>query len=371
MARKKVVTTREEVEGPDAEIKVAPEAPSSEGGSDDALEQLLSGDDGGEIVYKVYLHPAKAGDRLAYCAAYGKGELNFDTIRDTFGGGTYKITGFDSKGKYVVSKNVAIVGLPKSTAAAQQAAPAASAGMEVLLLQLIKSQGDMVTALLSKERDAPAASPSAMELVALIKALQPEKGASDPVDLLLRGLEMGRGLGGGGTDFMDLAKTGLESLAPLIKRQAETPAPTITPRPAARLAAVPTPTQPQPATAEQPKEGANMELPVLQKLKWLQATTTGLVVQASRGKDPELYAEVFLDNLPPFITLDEVAERFKAPEAVAQLAQINPAVANYAAWFESFRVAVNSFIEDDDEDTGTPPGPTSEEINPNNFDEAP
>ncbi len=42
--------------------------------------------------------------------------------------------------------------------------------------------------------------------------------------------------------------------------------------------------------------------PMFQKLQWLKAQLGALLNQAARGKDPELYAEVMLDNLPTFVT---------------------------------------------------------------------
>jgi hypothetical protein len=80
----------------------------------------------------------------------------------------------------------------------------------------------------------------------------------------------------------------------------------------------------------------------------LQLITTDLVKRAARGKDPELYAEVFLDNLPTFVTEEEIAQRFQDANAIAQLAQVNPAVAEHAPWFESFRQSVLELLAGDD-----------------------
>src|SRR5271169_4603477 len=135
-----------------------------------------------------------------------------DAIRAAWGGGKFRITAFDAQNKIAGSKQIMIAELPqKPSAALVPVASAAPDASRELLMEMIRSQGNMVTALLSRET--AQAGPTAMELVTLIKALQPpESDRSDPVKMLLQGLELGKGLGGGGTDLMDLAKSGLETL---------------------------------------------------------------------------------------------------------------------------------------------------------------
>lgn len=91
---------------------------------------------------------------------------------------------------------------------------------------------------------------------------------------------------------------------------------------------------------------------MLRQIQWLTAQVRSLVYQASRDSDPELYAAVLIDNLPDFISEDEIRSRFSDPNAIAMLEQFNPAVGNFAPWFEKFRVAVLEMLTDDDE----PPG---------------
>jgi hypothetical protein len=93
---------------------------------------------------------------------------------------------------------------------------------------------------------------------------------------------------------------------------------------------------------------------LLQQYNWLKAQVGHLVVQAARGKSPELYAEVLLDNLPPFITPGEILERLKVDDALTQLAQIDERVTQYAEWFEEFRDAVLEFLEPEDSAQGLP-----------------
>ena len=349
MPRKKVVTTREELDGKDAEtteIQV-PDAVADE--SDDILGALL-GTDGRK--YRVHKMPSKAGEREAFCQDYTKEEFDPAAIRAVFGGGTYRVTVFGEDNKITNSRRLTIADLPKSNLVIDQnPRPAQTDATQLMLMEFIKGQSQMVAALLSRETAPPVAGPTAMELVTLIKALQPADGGTDPVALLLKGLELGKGMGDGGTDWMDLAKTGLTAAVAMAGKPAA-PAPTVTRAPPPQLtvkngaapADVPrgTPAEPTPAEREQ--------MDIIKKLNWLKAVTGDLVRRAAKGKDAELYAEVFLDNLPDFISLEEVAERFADPGAVAMLAQLDPAVTAYAPWFAEFQAAVNSMIASDEDD---------------------
>jgi hypothetical protein len=355
MARKKVVTTREEVDGTDA---TAAEIPVAEPENGDALAALL-GDSSDDVRYKVYLQPSKAGDKVQYCATYGRDELNLDTIRDTFGGGTFKITGFDSRNQYAGSKVVSIMGLPKTpqSIVPVAAAPAGSANMELLLLKMLENQGNMVTALLNRPPPPPPpAGPSVMEILALIKGMNTEQ-KTDPIELLLKGLALGKEMnGGGGTDLMDLGKTALETMAPLIRKQSENPPTVRVTNPAAARPQIPaTPASngaaaPVPAT---PEDKAKME--IVDKLKWLSRVTETLVRRAAAHKSAELAAEIFMEDLPAFITAQEVYERFSDPNALGMLAQLDPKVLTYAPWFEEFKQQVLASFEVEEDDETPPP----------------
>jgi len=349
MARKKVVTTREELDGTDAtaaEIAV-PETETVD--ADDVLE-TLAGTDGRK--YRVHKFPSKPGEGgAAFCQDYTKEEFDPAAIRATFGGGQFRVTVFDERNQIINSKRITLADLPKPAAVAAAAAPAGAD--QNVLVEMFRAQSAMLSAILSKPAAVAPAGPSAMELVALIKALTPDTG-SDPVKLLLQGLELGKGIGGGGdTGVLDLAKSGFEALAPLIAKQAATPAPQvhqITPRIGQNG------TTPNPAAGPVPQETEEQKVQagILQKLNWLRQVTARLVQRAHAQKSPELAAELFLEDLPPFILIEEVAERFKDQASIAQLAQLDPNVAAFAPWFEIFRGEVMSLIEEEEEEPARP-----------------
>jgi hypothetical protein len=371
MARRKVVTETISEDADlkdqaDAEIAMAPDAPMA-----DELADLLGVDDDG-TKYTVHKQPQKPGERIAYCMTYTKSDLSLDTIRATFGGGTYRITGRDSKNQYVQSKLVTLFDMPKvpnaagsganaDLAAVLAAAKAGGNDMMPLIMEMIRSQGAqtaaMLTAMATNKPVAPSG-PTFMEIMALMKEMNHKPDGESPVKMLLEGLALGQKLSGGGGEvgMLDVAKQGLEMLSPLIARDAATPRPNGNPRPM--------PQQPRPNAPVQPVNGAAPQLPaapapsstpvpevpnpMFQKLNWLKALTANLVVHAVKEHDPETYAEVVLDNLPPFITEDEILERLSPDNSVALLATLNPDVAKYPVWFEEFRQAVIRFLTEED-----------------------
>lgn len=380
MARKKVVTTTVDDDAAAGDTELLPvgvaDADEDLAADRDMVDELktLAGDDG--VKWTVHKIATKPGDKSGWCADYQTGELSLQGIRDTFGGGRYKIRGTRlSGGQYVASRTLEIVDMPKAEIApgaqgGQDIAailaavkPGTDAGMMPLLLEMIKSNTQQMTALFQGMNNRPAEKQtSAMELVTLIKALQPDKGdEKSGVDMLLEGLRLGRELGGGGggADWMDLARTGLEAIKPAIEAQAQArgaapaalPAPVQAALPNPHPAAAPAPPgQPQPAGAD----------PMIQQLNWLRSQVNLLVGQAAKhaagkGGDPELYAEIMLDNLPAFITPEALLERISAPDALTQLASIDARVNQFVPWFTQFRQAVMDFFIEDETPGEEPP----------------
>jgi hypothetical protein len=336
-----------------------------EDAENDVIAELRGMGAGDGYRYRVNKISSKPGEAAGYCATYDAGDLSLDTIREQFGGGKYRIRVVDQGGKYIGNATVEIVGLPKPAtpavapaapaqdlsgiaeiiAAMKPAAPDAAAGDRVttMLLAMMENQGKMFQAMMSRDKG-----PSITEILALVQ----NKGGGDksPVDLLLEGLKLGRELGGdsGGSE-LDVANKGLDVLGQLIaqKQNEQAPPPQqLLPR-----------ALPATATATPAAPAGGQDVGLLQKLNWLRAQTTALVGQAKRQKNPELYAEVMLDNLPPFITAEEILQRLQAPGAVAELAQLNAEVNQHAEWFEDFRQAVVELLTNPPEPEPDPETP--------------
>jgi hypothetical protein len=348
---------------------------------DDVISELRSLGAGDGYRYTVSRVARKPGESGGYCAQYSAGDLSLDNIREQFGGGKYRIRVIDERGQYAGNRTVEIVDLPKAAAPPapvpavvpqgadlngiaaiiaamrpQVAPDAGESGTMKLILAMVQQQGTMFQAMMSAQKsDAP----SLTDLLALINASNKGKaGADDAVSMLLKGMELGKELGGGESSMLDVAREGIHALVPLLEQERANKAA----QPATPALPAPAPTGGAPgavSTTQAAQQPQGESVSIMQQINWLRAQLQALVVQASRGKNPELYAEVMLDNLPEFITAEEIHARLSAPGAVEQLAQLDGRVRQYAQWFEEFRVALLELLADSGEEEpgpGAPPG---------------
>lgn len=111
----------------------------------------------------------------------------------------------------------------------------------------------------------------------------------------------------------------------------------------------PTPTQnPTPS----PEEKQNMfQMIIKRKLN-------ELVKLAANNNDPELYADVMLDQIPD-IYLDKLKTFISDPNAINRLAALNPAVNNSLEWFDAFKARIIDNFADVEPDL-TPGDDTAE-----------
>ena len=160
---------------------------------------------------------------------------------------------------------------------------------------------------------------------------------------------VGKTLAGGGDEsLLGVASKGLDMLGPMIAAQASAPKPApVAPAPAPRQVI-----QQPPAPTPVPED------PMLQQLFWLRNQVGALIRQAAKGGDPALYADVFMDNLPDFLTPEAVFEQMTAPDAVTRLVQLDSRVQHYLPWFEKFREAVLAQFEDDEPAASAPSAPS-------------
>lgn len=371
MARKATNQAQQEpIEGESTEIPVGALA-DEDGGEDDALAELRGLGAGGEYSYTVSRVSSEDGKaKTGYCKTYTVGDLSLDAIRDEFGGGKFKIRVLDAGKKYAGQTTVDIVGLPKVAAPVATVAPAAdlagiaallaatkpgdaSAGVAQIMAMMMKQQESTTTMIVAMMNRPVPTGPTLTDLLALMNANKTEK--TDPVALLLQGLELGKSLAGGGDDsggMLGVAKQGLELITPLVQQGLEDR------RAAATVPARRALVHTGPASTAEPIPNATGTAPivetagvqpvdVLKQLQWIKAQLNILVHHASRDKDPELYAEVMLDNLPGFISVEDIEKHIGAADAVAQLTRIDPRVAQFAPWFEKFREAVKTFLADE------------------------
>ncbi|HYM34715.1 MAG TPA: hypothetical protein VET48_04915 [Steroidobacteraceae bacterium] len=322
---------------------------------------------GNRWVVKCIAPIAQAG----HCCDIAAGELSLARIAEEYGPGKYEFRLLDPHGKYVEQRTVTLRASSKLSNTAANQPSAESSPLLNPMVQLMLKQSEAQVAMLTNilqsalARPQPAVADPLDMMIKLKEFFQPNKGPTE-METFLRGLEFGKDLQGGGgeTNWLDLISQGVKHVGPLIANgiQSQTSALSGPQVPVESKITTQTNTARAPATVSdgeishrvssaqrtkeqiQPNNEAN---PMLKLISWLRMQANALVYQASRQRNPQVYAEVFVDNLPNYVPVDEMLKRMKEPNAIAQLAQFNPAVSQFPEWFETFRATVIQIIESD------------------------
>jgi hypothetical protein len=371
---KKVVTTVEERElPPESPGELELESPDEQGPGDDFADVLADLAGGSEA--KCEIRRTSPAEFAGYCCTYAASEMSLDRLAEEWGGGKFNVRVRDSKGVFRGSTSVQIAGkakfrsdnqtTPVAAAATVQAMPDIGAIMKAAM-DSQKPQIDMltslVTALIQKPTPTVEKGPDVLEIIGqLAPILKPERASDsgDAVKMLLQGIELGKEFAGGGDggepSMMGIASKGLEFVTKMAAAAPARPRPRPqAPRPAlaAPVASAVPVAQPaaQPVVSDEPVDIVNpQDPPMLKLLNWIRQQTTLLCYQAARNKDPELYADLFLDNIPADVSLDVIYEQMSDPNALENLAQINPDVRKFPEWMERFRQHVLAGLVDDEQ----------------------
>lgn len=325
---------------------------------------------GGESLAKFEVRRVLPSAFAGYVGTLGDEELTLERLAEEFGPGTYTVRVRLPTGKYAGSDRVQIAELPKHKQPPPQPVvsqqPAADNGVPAMIAAMQRSTdaqvnmlSGLVKSLIERPLPQPPAPPPPPDTISILtlasKLFGDRKESGSAFDQFLKGVEFGKELGGGGeTDLGDVLLKGIDGLKDL--SAATSPQA----RPAARrlpppgtVPAIEGPAR-APAAAPTQAQPAGGKMNTLQLIQWLGKQVQHLLVQASRGKSPELYAEVFLDNLPPGLEDATILEHLKAPDAMEKLAKLDRRVLQFRPWFEAWGAEVVSMIEagpdDEDED---------------------
>lgn len=347
-----VTKTREVVDESGGELAL--EATGAEGEQDalGVLEELAG--DGAKFI----IHRTSPTGYDGYVGTYTADELSPDRLSEEWGGGRYRISLRNSEGHFVRSAILVVAGKPKHKAdpaqpapsVVQAAAPATppvdTAGIVSAVTNSMKPTIDMLSRLVEAliTRPAPVAEkgPDILTVLEKAKTIFGKSGGEDGgMKTLLQGIELGQKLagegGGGESNMADVFLEGFKTI-----KTAAAAAATRRPAPAARIAApqaaaappgvTASPVQAPPATDEE-KQG-----------QWLKAQIAFLLKQARAGKNASLYAELFADQLPPYLPPETVLQHLQDDGAVENLSLLVPEVAQHATWFEEFRKEALKFL---------------------------
>lgn len=306
-------------------------------------------------------------------------EFSAQSLLERFGPGVYRIRAIGPDNLYIPGGGRMTIG-PQSGAKPVSAStqPTTATDIASVLVQLDERRsreareqtdkwlrwtailGPIVSPLLAKLIGGNAVA-DVVGLVAKLKELEP-KHSSD-LDVFLRALDYAhehqRDGGGEGETWLGFARDALDTVRPAVAGffANPTPAAAIT----ARASASVPPTVPSPAalpiaptsvgsapaaTSASPtpgllSNGSNpMYAHLLKHLPWFRGTLAQLIYQAKQSKNPALYAEVVLDNLPTDLEPQELYHLLAQDNWWPALQQLAPDVSHYEGWFSMFREEV-------------------------------
>jgi hypothetical protein len=341
MATRRTTTVTEEEPQEDAEYIDVIDGEEDEDQQLDALEGMIAEFQGAaDAVVNVYRQGE--GKNMSFLFRTNPGEMSggeiMEKCRDRFGTGDYRV--HIRKGPRLVANKPFSVEAEKE----DEKEDAKNGGLDTLAFITMLQENNKQTMLMFTEAmkafaggqnnvpvfDPIAAQTAMIQSVATLKGLaEPKDDSKNAVAMLIQGLTLAKELGpkDGETNSSDILLEGIRQFAPALVQGANA----INAN-APGNAALPPPGDPQ-AVADAARE---REMGLRQAM--LRQQLGFLVKNAADGKNPELYAELLLDQLGEKVVLDFVGQ----PDALEKLVAINADVATYSQWFEALR---NSILE--------------------------
>lgn len=333
----------------------------------DILASLLEIEGSSEVRWQIWrlLPSSDAG----FVCELNSAELTVANIGARCGPGKYRVKGLDNRGRYAGMRTLTIA---KQSATFQGAAvtaapaPAASSGvadvLEILRADREKQSENLkswATILL------PVLAPmignlfqrketSMTEMVntlAGLKQLQTPESSLSKIEEFSKMIEAVRGLIPEGKDtgstWVDLVRDGIQTVGPALAgaltRQPQ-PAPVV-PRIASPDVANPVPLPEAPPNVAQAETAAAGE-PMLKLIGWLKGNLDFLVLKAAAARDPALYADFLLDNLPDGIDINTVRGFLARPDWWSMFVAFDKRVEPYQGWFTQLRDELLAGISD-------------------------
>lgn len=345
-----------------------------DGGEDFAtlLDELDAGQDATLNVYRV-----RAGKKLSFvfsCSPsdYTLGEL-MEKLRDEFDGGEFRVHIRDRK-RLLANRAVAVEppkrkpqrempqqenqqnGLAQVLAAIHESNKQSAENMQMLMLKNAEQNNSLMADILKSSISKPSSKGmELLELLPLIKELFGDK-KTDPMREFLKGLELGKELGGGGDE--NLLQTALKTFgAPLVdlarsaeNRMVRLPnnSSNVQHEKTERTHMAAAPAQ-EVASEEQQQQAAFDQMSEEDKTMYLQLmklqSQIGMLINAAaQNSDVESYANMICDQVQP-----EVIANMLSPENWEKFFKFVPMAAQYRQWFEELKETVLDFIAQDQE----------------------
>lgn len=370
MARKKK-TTVPVVEG----VETGDDAELTSEERDELLDQGIDPDD--EDVFRVSdeirsqanvkymitrMHPAA---RAGYVGEMSPSEFTLENVRKRFGGGRYRVRCVGSKGFVPGGGTVTIAETAESVPSSgeptnitelmtlmdRREADRRAQNSERMMAYaqlIVPAMAPIIAALVTPRPSGisefaaimpkPMSTQDMVTFAASLKNLQGDSGEGK-LETFLKVFEtINDKIGGGGdVGWKDILKELVVSARPALERLVDVKLSSPSPQPVAGLLPL------SQAPASIPQEGENVGM--LSMIQWLRATLDQLLVQAQRNKNPELYAEVALDNLPEGTSLEQLRTWLAREDWWDVLKSFNPQVESYRGWITEFHTAALELID--------------------------
>lgn len=365
--KKRVVTTEEIVDADPTEPKGESEL------EDDVIRALTEIEGANEIRWQI--HRVSQPDP-GYCGECSTAELSLQHIAETYGSGRYQIKGIRADGKYFKSRQVAITKNPKKTDATPDLIAALKGGGtdQNVLLAIMQmqsqaqqaastAQAQIMSALIAKpDNKMPWGEIAAVgpPLLLAIKELFARKDESgEAMDKFLKTLTIVEKLRGDdkkeGSTWTDILRDALPALSGMVSRPGAAHGTSGAPL-AARAGVVPQspagvlaqPGSVDAATIDTPEAVAPTQ--EVMAMDFFKTKIEELLRNAAQNKDPELRADVFLDDLPDFVPESVLLELLTQPDWFDRLALFDERVRNYQGWFTDLREYLLHALQNADQD---------------------
>lgn len=211
-----------------------------------------------------------------------------------------------------------------------------------------------------KEFDPIAAQTAFFQQLALAKEMF--GGNSNGADTLIKAIEVLKDVmpsgGGESGGMVEQLLKALPAIQGLIGSRAATPLPS-TPPTAQRPIIIPPDPAPvadvAPAALESSTEPAALDL-----VTWIKNELAMLIAKAEASKDPELYGDVLIDDLPPSLDPQSLLDALKDETWLFKLVAIDRRVSDHERWFKRLRNYVVRVLSDELAHTPTETGTLTE-----------
>lgn len=348
-------TTTEELS--DAEAQAVNDAEKLDDDTIRALTEIEGADEARWQVHRISQPDA------GYCGELSNSEVTLQRITDDFGTGRYVLKGIKPNGQYLKSGRVTITKSAKRNVEATATPDLTSllskrdgSDTQTLLLAMMNNNTQVLTAALGRpetktEFPWPAiitALPAS--LVAIKELFQKPDADSDSMEKILKLVTVVEKLKGGdgdkatGATWVDVLRDAIPSLSSAFGTRAGVPG-----QSSAAMAAHVTQSASQSPHPELPEAVPAEHTAEINVTTWFSIRITELIASAKANRNPELRAELLLEEKPIELTEDIIRALLSRGDWFAVLQTFDPGVAPYEGWFTELREHLLAMMADADD----------------------